>query len=172
MRMLRSIGWPALAAVLLVLSGLAGQRALAQTATPADTSPVGIWKQIDDKTGEAKSLIEITEANGELSGKVLKVLKSSKGPNPLCDKCQGALKNQPVNGMEILHGMKPEGSGWGGGTILDPKSGKTYRCEMHVIDGGAKLKVRGYIGFSLFGRTQVWLRESTQVAPAASTTVE
>ncbi|EQD64771.1 signal peptide protein, partial [mine drainage metagenome] len=129
MRVLRSFGWPAFAAMLLVLSGLAGQRALAQTATPADMSPVGIWKQIDDKTGEAKSLIQISEVNGELTGKVLKVLKSRKGPNPLCDKCSGALKNQPVTGMEILRGMKPDGSSWSGGTILDPKSGRTYRCD-------------------------------------------
>ena len=172
MRTLRTFGWPAMAAMLLVLSGLAGQRALAQSATPSDLSPIGVWKQIDDKTGEAKSLIQISEVNGELTGKVLKVLKSSKGPNPLCDKCSGALKNQPVNGMEILHGMKPDGSSWSGGTILDPKSGKTYRCTMKVIDDGAKLKVRGYIGFALFGRTQVWLRESTHVAPARSATTE
>ena len=172
MRVLRSFGWPAFAAMLLVLSGLAGQRALAQTATPADMSPVGIWKQIDDKTGEAKSLIQISDVNGELTGKVLKVLKSRKGPNPLCDKCSGALKNQPVTGMEILRGMKPDGSSWSGGTILDPKSGRTYRCDMKVIDGGQKLKVRGYIGFSLFGRTQVWLRESAHVAPAVSATTE
>lgn len=159
MRMLRTLAWPLMAALLLAGAGLMAQPARAQ-ASGDTTSPVGTWRQVDDKTGEVKSLIQISENNGELVGKVLKVLKSDKGPNPLCDKCSGALHNQPVTGMQILQGMKPDGSSWDGGTILDPKTGKVWRCTMQVIDGGQKLKVRGYIGFSLFGRTQVWLRES------------
>ena len=168
MRMPRPFSRPMLAACLL-LAAMVARPVLAAAASPAgDMSPVGVWKQIDDKTGAAKSLIEIREVNGKLVGKVLKVLKSDQGPNPICKKCSGALKNQPVTGMEILKNMKPDGNSWSGGTILDPKSGSTYRCTMRVIDGGQKLKVRGYIGFSLFGRTQVWLREASQPAPASS----
>ena len=171
MFLLRSAVRPLLACTLLLFAGALAQpaHAHAQSSTPAvaDQSPVGIWKQIDDKTGQAKSLIQIREVDGELVGNVMKVLRSKKGPNPLCDQCSGDLKNKPVNGMEILKGMKPHGHSWSGGTILDPKSGDTYRCTMKVIDGGAKLKVRGYIGFALFGRTQVWLRETPEAAAAA-----
>ncbi len=161
----RPLGSLLVACVLLL--GLSAPALRAQSPAAADLSPVGIWKQVDDKTGEAKSLIQIREVDGKLVGNVLKVLRSNKGPNPLCDRCSGALHNQPVNGMEILKGMKPDGDSWSGGTILDPKSGSTYRCTMKVIDGGQKLKVRGYIGFSLFGRTQVWLRETPAAAAAA-----
>ncbi len=166
MSAMRALLVPLLALTLALALPLAHAQDSATPATP-DMSPVGIWKQIDDKTGLAKSLIEITETNGELTGKVLKVLRSDKGPHPLCDKCSGALKDQPVIGMEILKNMKPDGDSWSGGTILDPKSGSTYRCNMKVIDGGQKLKVRGYIGFALFGRTQVWLRETPEQAAAA-----
>jgi uncharacterized protein (DUF2147 family) len=54
--------------------------------------------------------------------------------------------------------MRPQGDEWSGGEILDPEIGKTYRAKMQLVDGGRKLIVRGYIGFSLFGRSQTWLR--------------
>ena len=62
--------------------------------------------------------------------------------------------------MEILWGMKKKKDDeWKGGEILDPKNGKTYSCRLRLKDDGKKLEVRGYIGFSLFGRSQMWLRE-------------
>lgn len=150
----------AVAAALVLATALVAQ-AQHPPAGPTDTlmTPVGTWKTIDDKTGEAKSLVQISEVNGQLEGKVVKVLKSDQGPNPICDQCDGARHNQPVTGMTILWGMKQDGNEWDGGQILDPKSGKIYKCSMHAIDGGKKLSVRGYIGFSLFGRSQTWLRE-------------
>ena len=60
--------------------------------------------------------------------------------------------------MTILWGLKDEGEAWKGGQILDPDNGKTYRCKMTVSDDGRELDVRGYIGISLIGRTQTWLR--------------
>ena len=62
--------------------------------------------------------------------------------------------------MEILRGLHPDGDEWTGGEILDPESGKTYRAKLKLIDNGEKLEVRGYIGFSMFGRSQTWIRRA------------
>ena len=124
----------------------------------ADATPVGVWKTIDDKTGQPKSIVEITEQNGELTGVVKEVLQSEQGKNPVCKECEGDRKDKPVVGMQIIWGMKKDDDQWDGGHILDPHNGKTYGCKMHVLDGGAKLEVRGFIGFSLLGRSQTWVR--------------
>jgi len=127
-------------------------------ALAADMTPVGKWKTIDDKTGKEKSIVEITETGGELTGKVLQLFNPEKGPNPLCEECTGARKDQPVIGMVILWGVHKDGDVWDGGSILDPKNGKTYSVKLTPTDGGTKLQVRGFIGWSLLGRTQVWDR--------------
>ncbi len=126
----------------------------------AQNTPVGKWRTIDDKTGKVKSIVEIYEAgNGTLSGKVLQLVNSDKGPNAICDLCKGANHNKPVTGMVIAWGLKHEGDTWDDGKILDPKNGKVYSAKMTPTDGGAKLEVRGYMGFSLLGRSQTWIRE-------------
>jgi len=124
----------------------------------AQDSPVGTWTTIDDTTGQPKSIVQISEQDGELTGKVVEVLQSDQGPNPLCTACKGDLKDQPVTGMRIIWGMKQDGDAWKGGRILDPKSGKVYGCNMHLTDDGRKLEVRGFMGMALLGRTQVWQR--------------
>jgi len=123
------------------------------------TSPVGTWKTIDDKTGEAKALVQITDSGGKLEGKIIKILKSDDGPNPVCKECDGERKNKPVEGMTILWGLSKDGDEWNGGQILDPKNGNIYKAKLSLDDGGRKLNVRGYIGFSLMGRSQVWQRQ-------------
>jgi len=126
----------------------------------AQSSPVGKWRTIDDKTGKVKSIVEITEtADGTLQGKVLQVLDSDKGPHPVCDACKGENHNKPIEGMVIAWGLRREGDAWDGGQIMDPKNGKVYSAKMTPIEGGKKLEVRGYMGFSLLGRTQTWLRD-------------
>lgn len=126
--------------------------ALAQT-------PVGTWTTIDDKTGKPKSVVEVYEQrDGTLSGRVVEILHSERGPNPLCDKCKGELKGKPVKGMVILWGVRKKGDSWEGGQILDPASGKVYSVRLTPVDGGRKLDVRGFMGFSLLGRTQTWTR--------------
>ena len=77
----------------------------------------------------------------------------------VCEACSGELKDKPVQGMQILQGLKADGDWYEGGTILDPNNGKVYKAKLRVVDGGAKLEVRGFIGISLLGRTQTWLRE-------------
>lgn len=125
-----------------------------------DSSPVGLWKSIDDHTGKAKSLIRISETDGQFSGKVEKLFRGpGEEPDPKCDKCSDARKDQPIIGMTILSGLKKHDDEYSGGEILDPANGKLYKSKMSVVDGGKKLNVRGYIGAPLFGRTQTWVRE-------------
>jgi uncharacterized protein (DUF2147 family) len=121
-------------------------------------TPVGTWRQIDDVTGKPKSVIQITEDNGKLQGKVLQVLLSDDGPHPVCKKCEGERKDQPVEGMVIMWNVGKDGDVWDGGKILDPKNGKVYSVKLSLADGGQKLDVHGYIGISLLGRSQVWQR--------------
>lgn len=123
-------------------------------------SPVGTWRSIDDKTKLERSIIRIIEENGELKGVVEKVFdQPGDDPAHLCKECKGERKDKPIVGMTILSGMKKEGDAWAGGEILDPKNGKTYRCKMTLSEDGKSLKVRGFIGISLIGRTQTWHRE-------------
>jgi Uncharacterized protein conserved in bacteria len=131
----------------------------AGTALAANDTPVGTWKTIDDTTHKPKSIVQITETNGELQAKVLQVLQSDDGPHPLCSKCDGSRKNQPVEGMTIMWGVTKDDDVWDGGKILDPHNGKTYKVKLTVMDGGQKLDVHGYIGFALLGRSQVWERQ-------------
>jgi uncharacterized protein (DUF2147 family) len=122
-------------------------------------SPAGLWKTIDDKTGKERSLVRIVENNGIFEGKVEKIFEQSDDdPNHLCKKCEGERKDKPIIGMTFLWGLKKDGDLYGGGEILDPKNGKIYRAKMQLTEGGRKLEVRGYIGLSLFGRSQTWLR--------------
>jgi uncharacterized protein (DUF2147 family) len=124
-----------------------------------NASPVGLWKTIDDHSGKPKSLIRITESNGEFRGKIEKLFREpGEDPNPKCDKCEDARKDQPIIGMTILTGMKPDRGEYDGGQILDPGNGKVYKSKMSLDDGGKKLNVRGYIGVPMLGRTQTWLR--------------
>ena len=133
---------------------LAVGAAAAQSSTPA-----GLWKTVNER-GEVEGLVRIAEVAGELRGTVEKVY-SPPAPNahPLCLDCTGERKGKPVIGMQILSGLRWDGAQYSGGEILDPNNGKSYRCLMRLAEGGRKLEVRGYIGISLFGRTQVWLRD-------------
>lgn len=126
----------------------------------AALTPIGRWKTVDDGTGKAKSIVLIWEEDGKLFGKIEKLLDTPPNdPDPKCDKCEGDLKDQPITGMRILSDLKKDGDEWSGGKVLDPENGKSYKCYIAVVDGGKKLKVRGYVGFALLGRTQYWHRE-------------
>ena len=128
--------------------------ALALAATPA-----GLWKSIDDKTGKPRSLIRITEHNGEYSAVVEKGLLPTDTGEAVCDKCTDERKGQKIIGMTIVKGLKEKNGVYQGGEILDPDNGKTYKCKMKLDETGNKLEVRGFIGVSLFGRSQTWTRE-------------
>ncbi|TDO83229.1 uncharacterized protein (DUF2147 family) [Flavobacterium chryseum] len=119
-------------------------------------SVVGKWKTIDDETGEAKSIVEIYEKSGKIYGKVVDILRD-KHKKDVCSKCEGAEKNKQILGMVIINGLKKDGNEYSGGTILDPTTGKKYKCYI-TLDSADKLKLRGYVGISIMGRTQYWAR--------------
>jgi len=155
------VGLSGALAALVAIFDLAGASAQTPTRSPAvdPMSPVGIWTTIDDATGQPKSLIRIWEKGGKIYGTIVKLINPEDGdPNPPCDMCPGAMKDKPVLGMTIIKGLTKDGAEWSGGSILDPESGKTYKVYIEVLPGGKKLKVRGYIGFALLGRTQYWIR--------------
>ncbi len=116
----------------------------------------GKWKTIDDNTGKPRSIVEIYKKGDKAYGKVIKLFREpGEDPDPICDECSGARKNQKVIGMEIITDMKydADDNEYDGGEILDPENGKIYECKLWVEDG--KLKVRGYLYFLY--RTQTWL---------------
>lgn len=135
--------------ILLALAGAAGL-ALAQS------TPVGVWKTIDDDGKTEKSLVRITDSGGVLTGKVEKIFDPAK-QNEVCDKCTDERKDKPVLGMTIIRDAKKgDDDTWTGGDILDPNNGKVYRLRLKPEDGGKKLEVRGYLG--PFFRNQHWIR--------------
>lgn len=119
-------------------------------------SVTGKWKTFDDETGDAKSIVEIYEKNGKIYGKIIEILEKGK-EDKTCDKCKGSKKDKPVKGMVIIEGLSKDGDNWEDGTILDPRNGKEYKCRIN-LENSDKLKVRGYLGVSLLGRTQYWTR--------------
>jgi uncharacterized protein (DUF2147 family) len=124
------------------------------------SSPVGLWKTIDDNSGKPGGLIRIALIDGQYQAKIEKIFSATdEDPNPKCAKCEGARQNQPVVGMTFMWGISKQGDEYQGGEILDPKTGKVYRARLKLEGGGKKLNVRGFIGFSLLGRNQVWHRE-------------
>lgn len=136
--------------ILLTLFGISSV-ALAQT------SIIGKWKSVDDNTGDPRSIVEISEREGKIYGKIIKLFpKPEEDPDPVCDKCspEDARFNKKIIGMEIIKEMSHDDDEYSGGSILDPEVGKVYRCKVWLEAG--KLKVRGYLG--PFYRTQTWLK--------------
>ncbi len=123
----------------------------------ADDNPAtGVWKTIDDKTGKVKSLVEISEKNGVLSGKITKIyLQAWEGEDPICMQCPGEKKNAKIVGMTFMWGFQKKDGKWTNGSILDPGNGTTYTSSVWLEDADT-LKVRGYWG--VFYRTQTWRR--------------
>lgn len=118
-------------------------------------SPIGIWKNIDDEDGKAKSHIEIYEKDGKLEGKVIKLLENA--TLKVCKKCKGDRKNASIEGMVIMWDLNKSGDEYIDGKIIDPKKGKEYGCKISLASED-ELDVRGYLKFAVFGRTQKWYR--------------
>lgn len=144
--------------LLLLMAVVASAQVLASTGSE---SPVGYWKTIDDVTGNPKAIIHITQRlDTTLRGKIIKLFATDH-VDEICSACTDERRNQPILGMRVLDYMKQSDSNsheWSGGEILDPKTGKMYHCKLLLADDGQKMRVRGYIGLPLFGRSQTWLR--------------
>jgi uncharacterized protein (DUF2147 family) len=124
----------------------------------AQETPIGLWHSIDDKTGEPKAEIRISDNGGVLSGRIEKLLRKGANPDEKCIECRDERKDKPMVGLEIIRGARkaPDKPVWEDGKILDPENGREYTLRLTPVDGGRKLDVRG--SFGPFGRTQTWVR--------------
>lgn len=131
---------------------------LVSSLAAAQATPVGLWKTIDDDGKTEKSLVRITESGGVYTGTIEKIFDAGKAGN-VCDQCKDDRKDKPVVGLQIIRGVKQDADDktlWGGGEILDPNNGKTYKTRLKPVDGGKRMEMRGYVAFIY--RTQVWVR--------------
>jgi uncharacterized protein (DUF2147 family) len=143
--------------IILAAVGFIGVAGL--LARAAEPTAVGLWEQVDDKTGKPESWFKITERNGIYTGNLVKIFfKPGEDENWVCDRCEGAERGAPVLGLALIKGMRRNGFSYENGTIMDPRDGSVYRALMQLSPDGQKLEVRGYLGISLFGRSQVWNR--------------
>jgi len=119
-------------------------------------SVLGKWYSLDQDTGKNESVIEVYEKEDKVYGKIIQILKEE-DKDKTCIECTGKDKDQPIQGLVIIRGLSKDGDEWTDGKILDPKNGKLYKCYISLEEEN-KLKLRGYIGFSLIGRTEYWHR--------------
>jgi uncharacterized protein (DUF2147 family) len=122
-------------------------------------SPVGLWKTVDDKTGKPRAIVRIYVEGGKYFGKIEQSFTPD-AESRVCSVCTDERKNQPIIGLLIVRNMAQRDGEYGGGDILDPDNGSVYRCKFHLEQGGTVLVVRGFIGFSLLGRSQTWQRQN------------
>jgi uncharacterized protein (DUF2147 family) len=126
------------------------------TTTALGQTITGEWETYDDETNENKALIEIYQTGDRYFAKIVKSYISDN--TAICKNCPGAKKDTPIAGLVIIEDLKKDGDEYNDGEILDPQNGKTYSCYVELVDDN-KLKVRGFLGVSLFGRTQYWRRK-------------
>ncbi|MCM4161166.1 DUF2147 domain-containing protein [Antarcticibacterium flavum] len=119
-------------------------------------SVFGKWETINEETGKPNSIIEIYEEDGRVHGKVVRILKKE-DRDRTCSNCEGHLKDKPLEGLELMTGLEKNGNEYSGGVIVDPETGKEYKCKIWVDETNPDLlKVRGYIAF--FYKTKTWHR--------------
>lgn len=125
----------------------------------------GNWQQIDDKTGEAKAIIQIKkEADQTYTGKIIKITpRSGYTPKSICQNCPKPFFNQSILGMEILRGLSAKNPQYNydfdHGRIIDPLSGKVYRVATKLNDTGNRLTLKAYLNSVHLGRSQTWIRQ-------------
>lgn len=138
----------------------------AATVSPAqpsnNNSAVGYWITQDHQDQNANSsVIHITkDKDGKLSGKIVHIFPIlGHSAKDLCVMCQGKLHNAPILGLKLVWGFDKVGEGqYANGKVLDPTNGKIYQSKMWLGQNGQQLTVRGFIGVSFLGRSDIWLR--------------
>ncbi len=129
---------------------------IACAATASDATPLGLWTTIDDRSGKVRSEVRIYERDGALHGRIEKIILP--GKHNRCVACTDERRDQPALGLVIIRDMKRDGEAWTGGDVLDPENGRVYAATLRLEDEGRVLRLRGFIGVPLFGRTQTWTR--------------
>ncbi|MGE3150845.1 MAG: DUF2147 domain-containing protein [Pseudorhodoplanes sp.] len=145
-------------------------------AAAAEPNAAGLWAQVEE-SGKIGGWFFITERNGFYEGTIVKMFfEPGEDTHPICTKCPGEDKNMPSLGLTIIKGMKRKGVNYEDGTILDPRDGSIYRARMQVSPDGQKLTVRGFLGISLLGRSQIWNRlpesAAVEIEPALRTRLQ
>ena len=125
---------------------------------------VGRWETIDDSTGKPRSIVKIEQINGEYQASVEKGFPRPGIPEKeFCDLCPGDKKGKPMIGLVFMWGLKGTAPDYSGGEVLDPDNGKVYKCKITLADDQKSLTIRGFIGISLFGRSQTWNKVSQEL---------
>jgi uncharacterized protein (DUF2147 family) len=158
---------PKLTAMSAVVGAVALIAAAGLPLRAAEPTATGLWEQVDEKSGQPESWFRILEKNGVYEGTIVKMfLKPGEDPNWACDKCEGTDRGKPVLGLTLIKGMHRNGNAYENGTIMDPRDGSVYHALMNLSPDGQHLEVRGYLGISLFGRSQTWNRLPDNSLPA------
>jgi uncharacterized protein (DUF2147 family) len=120
----------------------------------SENAILGIWYNTE-KTAQ----VEILKKGSEFIGKIVWLKDPNPGGKPSVDKenPNPKLKSRPLMGLNLLEGLTYSSGMWEDGTIYDPKTGKTYSCQVQ-LKSSQILEVKGYIGFSLIGRTVEWTK--------------
>jgi uncharacterized protein (DUF2147 family) len=162
-----------LSSLMLTMVGAAMSMGASVISVPAaEPSAVGLWEQVDEKSGKPESWFKIIERNGVYQGNIVKIFfKPGEDENWVCDKCEGDERGKPVLGLALIKGMQRTGMSYENGTIMDPRDGSVYSALMKISPDGQKLEVRGFLGISFLGRSQMWNRlpdNALAPAPAAA----
>ena len=142
---------PGAALVLLVSICAAG----AQQLSPKLENAIGHW-QVVNSDGSPGGNVDTYLEGGKLFGRVTE-LRPGRTPKDVCEKCSGAYKDKLILGMVIMRNFQAEGDDWVEGTVVDPENGKEYKGKIWAV-GNDRLKMRGFVGISLLGRTETWVR--------------
>lgn len=117
---------------------------------------IGIWKTIDDNTGDPKSYVEVYKKDGKVFGKIIEIF-NPEARDRRCTECKGADKDKKLIGFDVIKDMERDDDEYSRGTITDPENGKIYKSKIWLDeDNPNELVVRGYIAFLY--RTQRWIR--------------
>jgi len=125
-----------------------------------EPTAAGLWEKVD-ASGRPEAWFVSWTAAGTYEGQIVKIFPKPGEPDPSqwrCTNCQGEQKNAPVLGITFIKGMQRHGLTYENGTILDPRNGSAYSARMELSPDGHQLTVRGYLGISLLGQSQVWRR--------------
>lgn len=119
-------------------------------------SPIGLWQN-----EEKRATFEIFKCGDKLCAKIVSLVEpNDKNGKPRTDieNPDPKLKTKPMLGLVFMKNFGyDEDETWENGTIYDPKNGKTYSSYLKML-GPDKIEVRGYVGFSMIGRSQMWTR--------------